>query len=158
MADLQFSNEFKMTAYGEKVLAEFNKLFELEAHVGFQRGVKPYKDGTDLVDIAAFNEFGTSGTPARPFMKQSWENHTNELKDFSRNANAIIVKGGTAETVAKKAGAFGVRLVREEIVDGNFKPNAPSTIRKKKSATPLIDTGHMRQSVHYVIKKKGGEP
>ena len=33
--------------------------------------------------------------------------------------------------------------------------NAPSTIRKKKSDKPLIDTGKMRQSVKYVIRKKG---
>ena len=36
-------------------------------------------------------------------------------------------------------------------------PNAPSTIRKKGSDKPLIDTGRLRQSVNYVIKPKGGD-
>ena len=40
-------------------------------------------------------------------------------------------------------------------MEGDFEPNAPSTIRKKKSDKPLIDTGRMRQSVMTVIDKKG---
>ena len=33
--------------------------------------------------------------------------------------------------------------------------NAPSTIAKKGSSNPLIDTGHMRQSVsHRLVKSK----
>lgn len=46
-------------------------------------------------------------------------------------------------------------LVQEKIESGSYEPNAPSTIRKKKSDKPLIDTGRMRQSVKYVIRKKG---
>jgi hypothetical protein len=46
-------------------------------------------------------------------------------------------------------------LVKTKIVQGPFTPNAPSTIRKKKSARPLIHTGHMRQSIRYVVKKRG---
>ena len=49
----------------------------------------------------------------------------------------------------------GVGLVQEKIESGSYEPNAPSTIRKKKSDKPLIDTGRMRQSVKYVIRKKG---
>ena len=30
-----------------------------------------------------------------------------------------------------------------------------ATIKRKGSDKPLIDTGTMRQSVHYVIEKKG---
>jgi len=44
-------------------------------------------------------------------------------------------------------------IVQQEIVEGDFAPNAPSTVRSKGSGQPLIDTGHMRQSVNFVIKK-----
>ena len=64
--------------------------------------------------------------------------------------------GATAETVLKRVGALGVRLVQEKIVSGSFKPNAPSTIRKKGSDKPLIDTGRMRQSVKYVCQRREG--
>lgn len=61
----------------------------------------------------------------------------------------------TAEQSLKQIGVFGVGLVQEKIESGSYEPNAPSTIRKKKSDKPLIDTGKMRQSVKYVIRKKG---
>ena len=56
----------------------------------------------------------------------------------------------------KEIGAFQKGLIQERIVEGSFTTNAEATIRKKKSATPLIDTGRMRQSVNFVIRKKGG--
>ncbi len=48
-------------------------------------------------------------------------------------------------------GQFAVSLVKKKIRSGPFKPNAPSTIREKKSSRPLIDTGRMRQSVTHEI-------
>ena len=47
-------------------------------------------------------------------------------------------------------------IVQKTIKEGSFVPNAPSTIRKKGSDKPLIDTGRLRQSVNYHIKPKGG--
>lgn len=48
-------------------------------------------------------------------------------------------------------GQFAVSLVKKKIRAGPFKPNAPSTIRKKKSSRPLIDTGRMRKSIIHEI-------
>ena len=66
-----------------------------------------------------------------------------------------LKSGGTAETILRRVGTLGVRLVQEKIGSGSFEPNAESTIRKKGSDKPLIDTGRMRQSVKYVIKRRG---
>ena len=46
-------------------------------------------------------------------------------------------------------------LMQEEIVRGNFVPNAEATIRQKGSDKPLIDSGLMRASVNYQITTKG---
>ena len=158
MADFGFEG-LKLTRAGEQFMNELSKLSKMEIRCGFQegeRGSKPYEDGLTVAQVAAFNEYGTSTIPARPFMKQAWENHGNELKQACQQANNMILNGKTAENAAAMLGAYGVRLIQEEIVDGGFAPNAPSTIRKKKSDTPLIDTGNMRQSVKYVVKR-GGE-
>jgi len=63
----------------------------------------------------------------------------------------------TAKQALKELGIYQKDLVQQTITEGDFEPNAPSTIRKKRSDKPLIDTGRMRQSVNYVIKEKGGE-
>ena len=66
-----------------------------------------------------------------------------------------IVSGKSAESVLKKIGIFQKDLMQEKITSGSFTPNAPATIKKKGSSHPLIDSGRMRQSVNYVIQKKG---
>ncbi len=143
-----------MTPEGKRYFNELKKLEGLEVQVGFQAGEKIYEDGTDLVDIAAYNEYGTSDTPSRPFMKQSFENHEDELQKACVGVNQMLNNGGTAEAGLKKLGVIVKGLVQDEIVNGGFAPNAPSTIEKKGSSQPLIDTSTMRQSVNFVIKKR----
>lgn len=143
-----------LTPEGKRYFKELEKLSKIEVQVGFQRGEASYEDGTDLVDIAAYNEYGSSDTPARPFMKQSFENHGDELQKACDRVNQTLSAGGTAETALKQLGVYAKGLVQQEIVDGGFAPNSPSTIKKKGSAHPLIDSGTMRQSVNYVIKKR----
>ncbi len=150
---IEFSD---MTPEGRKFLKELRKLESLEVRVGFQSGEVTYEDtGADLAEIAAYNEFGSSSTPARPFMKQSFENHGSELQKACDVANQTLANGGSAEKALNKIGVFCKGLVRQEIVDGGFAPNAESTIAKKGSAQPLIDSGLMRKSVNYVVKKRG---
>lgn len=147
----------KDTPEGRKFLAEIEKLRNLEVHVGFQAGQAAEKDGTDIVEIAAFNEFGNSTTPARPFVKESFARHPEELKQTCANAIKMILNGGTAEQSINMMGVFAKGLMQQEIRDGKWAPNAPSTIKKKGSDRPLIDTGTMRQSVNYVVAPHKGK-
>ena len=144
-----------LTPEGRRYFAELEKLAESEIEVGFQ-GDETYDDGTSLAEVAAYNELGSSDTPARPFMRQSFENHESELKAACDDANTLLSNGGTAEQALNQIGIICRGLVQEEIVEGYFAPNAPSTIKKKGSDQPLIDTGYMRQSVNYVVKRRGG--
>jgi len=147
-------DEKDLTPEGKRYLKELENLATLQIKVGFQAGDVIYENGADLVEIAAYNEFGNSDTPARPFMKQSFENHEADLKKACEKFNKKLASGGSAEEALKKLGVFAKGLVQSEIVDGQFAPNAPSTIKKKGSDKPLIDTGTMRQSVNYVITTK----
>ena len=144
-----------LTPEGERYFRQLQKLTELQVRVGFQSGEGDYEDGTELVQVAAYNEFGGSDRPARPFMKQSFENHEPELRQAGQMANNILAAGGSADMALNRIGAVAKGIVQTEIREGGFAPNAPSTIRSKGSDQPLIDTGHMRQSVNYVIKRKG---
>ena len=127
----QFSD---LTPAGRRFFRELKKLEGLEVQVGFQSDQK-YEDGTSIAEVAAHNEFGSSDTPERPFMRQSF---------------------GSAEQALQQLGTLAKGLVQDEIVNGGFAPNAESTIQKKGSEQPLIDTGTMRQSVNFVIKRRGG--
>lgn len=143
-----------LTPEGVRYFAELEKMIGLEVQVGWQ-GDEAYEDGTTVSEVAAYNELGTSTIPPRPFMKQSFEKHQRELQALCDDATNGIANGSTTEAELKKLGVGLRGLVQEEIVSGGFTPNAPSTIKKKGSAQPLIDTGFMRQSVNYVVKPRG---
>lgn len=144
-----------LTPEGKRYFQELKKLAEMEVVVGFQEG-QTYDDGASLAEVAAFNELGSSDTPARPFMKQSFEKRQRELQAACDQVNTALSKGDTAQHALNQLGVIAKGFVQEEIGSGDFAPNAPSTIRQKKSEQPLIDTGHMRQSVNYVVRKAGG--
>lgn len=144
-----------LTPEGRRYFRELQKMTEMEVRVGFQ-GDEKYEDGTTIAEVAAYNEFGSSDTPERPFMRQSFENHESELQAACDAANRLVSSGGSADQALQQIGVVAKGLVQEEIVNGGFAPNAESTIKKKGSEQPLIDTGTMRQSVNFVVKRRGG--
>ena len=145
-----------LTPAGRRYFADLQRLAEMEVAVGFQSDGDSYEDGTSVAEVAAYNELGSSSVPARPFMRQSFENHEDNLKAACERVNRTLASGGNLETALDQLGVATKALVQEEIVDGEFSPNAESTIKKKGSDKPLIDTGTMRQSVNYVSRRRGG--
>ena len=144
-----------LTPEGKKYFRELKKMTDMEIQVGFQ-GDQKYEDGTSIAQVAAVNEFGASDIPERPFMRQSFENHEGELQAVCDAAQRLVSSGGSAEQALQQVGVVAKGLVQDEIVNGGFAPNAESTIKKKGSEQPLIDTGTMRQSVNFVVKRRGG--
>ena len=150
-----------LTPEGKRFMKELQELAKLEAQIGFHRGDNVDDDGTDLCDIAAWNEFGTTSKlgnkhiPARPFLKQSVENNRDEINQMLAEKKKEIMSGTPAEQILKEIGLFQKDLIQKEISEGSFEPNAEYTIEKKGSDKPLIDTSRMLQSVGYKIKPRG---
>lgn len=145
----------KLTPEGKRFFKEIEQLKKLQVRVGYQQGDEQEKDGADLCDIAMFNELGTSNTPSRPFMRDSVDKNEDKINNFCKTQMKLLSSGKTTtEQMLKSIGVFQKGLVQKEIRDGEFVPNAPSTIKRKGSDKPLIDTGTMRQSVNFVIKNK----
>lgn len=145
----------KVTADGKKFQKMLEGLGKLQVRVGIQQGTAS-QDGVDMVDIAMFNELGTVHIPSRPFLRDSVDAHTDEINAFLQSMRSQLVRGSSAEQILKKIGVFQKDLIRKEIVNGDFAPNSPETIKRKGSDKPLVDTGRMRQSINYVIQEKGG--
>ena len=145
----------RITPEGQRFFRELAELKELEVRVGFQRGDAQEEDGTDICDVAAFNELGTDHIPARPFIRQSVDDNESKINSFLKEEVKDFAQGKSAEQILKEIGIFQKDLMQDKITSGSFAPNAESTIKKKGSSKPLVDTGRMRQSVNYVIQKKG---
>lgn len=145
----------RLTPEGKRFFAEIEKLKAQEVHVGFQAGGAAEDDGTDVAAVAMWNELGTSTAPARPFMRKSVDENMSQIKAMCAAQLKKITEGGTTEEALTQIGTFQKGLIQQKIVNGSFTANAPSTIRKKGSEKPLIDTGRMRQSVNFVVRRKG---
>lgn len=137
------------TPEGKKLIAEIEKFNSMEAVAGFPNGPD------DVVAIAAYNEFGTSTIPPRPFIQQTMTKHEGEISETFASAVAQVMGGATAEDALNQIGKTFKEMIQAEISSGDFAPNAPETVAKKGSSTPLIDTGRMRDSVDYLVRSKG---
>lgn len=100
-----------------------------------------------IADIAAMTEFGL-GQPARSFIGAWADEREGEHKAQIRKLGEAVVKGTvTAPQGFEQLGQKYVGEVQARIAGGIAPPNAPSTIAKKGSSTPLIDQGVLRSSI-----------
>ena len=147
----------RLTPQGKRFFAEIDELKKLELRVGFQHGEENAGNGADMADVAMWNELGTANAPPRPFIRQSVDNNAGQINAMCKAQIQAIVRGEkTAKDALQALGVMQKGFVQATIRNGDFTPNAPSTIKKKKSDKPLIDTGRMRQSVNFVIQAKRG--
>ena len=151
------SVEYHLTREGEQFLKNLDDLNKLAVYVGFTEESGAYDDGLTVAQVAAFNEFGTSTIPARPFMQDTVNQNYDLIVDTMKQAMAMVQNGTDAKTILNRIGVDAVGLMQAQIESGQYAPNAPSTIRQKTKNGkvgdhPLIDTGRMWQNIHYVIR------
>lgn len=146
----------RWTKEGKAFKKALKELGQLEVRVGYQEGAI-YPDGTPVIQVALWNELGTVNAPPRPFIRQTADNNEAKFQSRMRSAANQLANGATADKVLNELGVFAKGLLQKEIKNGEFEPNAPATVARKGSDRPLIDTGLLRQSANYVIKKKGGQ-
>ena len=144
--------EWQATAAGEKLLAQLESLDGASAAAGVEEG-RSYPDGTPVSEVALYNEYGTSTIPARPFLSRAWENSSEQIRSLCRQLAAGLAEGGDADSALEEIGRALQEAVREEILSGDFEPDAPATIVRKGSSRPLIDTGELLDSITWEVRK-----
>ena len=124
-----------------------------EMHVGFLAKSR-YPDGKPVAMIAMIQDSGapSRGIPPRPFFRNMIAN--NEAGWAPIIKQALIDNGYDSEKALRVLGEVMVGQLKQSIQDTNDPPLKPSTIKHKGFAKPLIDTGHMQNSIDYEIIKK----
>ena len=118
--------------------------------VGFPRG----RATNFVISKAIWNEFGTRRIPERPFFRNAMRGNQGKYARFmAARAKQIIEQKETFDRTLNQLGVMAVGDVQHEITVLSHPPNAPATIKAKGSSKPLIDTGEMRQSVTYQIRR-----
>ncbi|WP_060476719.1 hypothetical protein [Pseudomonas monteilii] len=128
--------------------------------VGVPKGAGNYEDGLTIATIAAVNNFGSADghIPARPFLAPAVENGAPEYRRLVEVMLPKVMSGEVEmQTLLAQMGQLAEGHVKQQITELRTPPNAQSTIDKKGSDNPLIDTGALRQSIRYVLDD-GAEP
>ena len=122
--------------------------------------------GLSNAQLAAIHEFGLAKhIPMRSFLRSTFDLNKfayrhylvvgmrRELFDVAKKRVPMVAtESQTMKRLAlKMEGDIKKRIGNRQITP----PNAPSTVRRKKSSTPLVDTGQLRRSVTSAIRTGG---
>lgn len=119
---------------------------------------KTEHDGTagdvTLADVATWMEFGTEKIPARSFIR-AWfdENEERVGKMLHVMLRSVIEGKRTREQALELLGQKFAAEIQARIASGIDPPLAESTIKRKGSSTPLIDTGQLRSAISYEVEQ-----
>lgn len=141
-----------------KIERELKASKKIVALVGIPSDAKRHEDNPNigLAEIAFIMEKGSAvnNIPARPFMHQTRERNEKRVLGLSKKLLKNLSNGSTtAMDAIKKLGVTYEGAMKRIFIEGSFAPNALSTIRKKKSSRPLIDTSLLRQSIKFKVAK-----
>lgn len=150
-----YGKDFSDIKGGEKfeaVLTEMARRFGTgkAVRVGFLEGAK-YDDGTSVAMVAAIQNYGapSRGIPPRPFFSNMIAEKSPEWPDAiagllkTNDYDAVLTLTQVGEAIAGQ--------LKDSINNGSYAPLKQSTIDRKGFDKPLIDTGHMINSIDYEV-------
>lgn len=119
--------------------------------VGFFEGATyPDKNHTPVAAVAAFNEFGTSRSPSRPFFRRMirlGEPHWPEdLARYLQHTDYDVVRA--MELMGEQMKGELVQSITDQV----YAPLAKSTVARKGFDTTLLETAHMKNSADAEVK------
>lgn len=119
-----------------------------------------YESGETVVKVAQEMHFGVSSKkiPPRPFLDRGIIKGEKDLSMFmKKNLKQVTDKDQKLDRALNRIGLFAVDLIQSYIENGKFKELSRRTVEAKGSDKPLIDTGLLKNSVNFIIKKSKGK-
>ncbi len=125
--------------------------------VGIVSSDKHQGSTLSVAEIGTIHEFGTKRIPARSFLRAVLDKH--RLSYTAQLNGAIYMSIHDAakqksDATIRNFHKLGLRIVgdiQRHIARGIPPPLAESTIARKGSSTPLIDSGQLRRSITHVV-------
>ena len=120
--------------------------------IGLPRNSNAYPDGTSVIMVGSVHEFGSPlrNIPQRSFLRSTISDNRKEYRQDMRVLTQQIFN--LKLTKAQALGKMGLKVqgdVQQRIVD--IKEPALKRVRKDGSSNPLNDTGHLKQSITFIV-------
>lgn len=137
----------KRTGSLDQALNRFITTDKAHVRVGVLEGSK-YPDGTNVAQVAFWNEYGTRTSPPRPFIRDTIKN---EKQAWVALATKAIRMGYTVEHMLGLVGAQMQTDIQHSIMTWTSPPNSAYTVAKKKFNAPLRDSLLMHDSIKFEV-------
>lgn len=118
--------------------------------VGLPKGSNAYPDGTSVIMVGSVHEFGSPsmGIPQRSFLRATLVENKLAYKALFKKLSQKIVDGDMSKEDALH---FVGMTVQGDVVSRISEGISPDLTSRE--GTPLIDTGHLRQSITYKVEE-----
>ena len=119
-----------------------------------ERDAQTEDGAVTVLDVGTWNEFGTVGIPSRSFIRDWVDGNRKRAQGILKKLLKRVIAGELTEDASlEQFGAWAKGEIQARIARGVPPPNAASTVKRKGSSTPLIDTGILRSSIDYEVRK-----
>lgn len=108
-----------------------------------------------LLEVAIVHEFGApaANIPQRSFIRATIDERAADIARLQLVVAQRVAMGEiTEEQGLSQIGAKVAGWIKARIADGIAPPLAESTVARKKSSKPLVDTGQLRSAVAHVVE------
>lgn len=110
--------------------------------------------GRHSLEVAAVHEFGApaAGIPQRSFIRATVDLNEREIARLQHATMTAFVQGKvTLRQGLDRIGMKVAAMMQKRFAAGIEPPLAESTIARKGSSKPLVDTGQLRSSITWVV-------
>jgi len=147
----------KLPGLEETIREQVDALAGLEMLVGLpgQKAAPGVSSASELVTIARAIEYGTATIPPRKFLRTALMRHRRRWTRGLAKIVPLAGQRGPMMQVIHKVGIAMVADTQSTMRKGPWTPNAPSTIARKGSSQPLIDSAQLIQSIRALLRVHG---
>lgn len=129
-----------------------------EARIGVleSRGGGEDVGGITLAELALILTLGTRTIPSRPFLEPGIAAAREQVAAALRRGAQLVAEGKyTLEQAVALGAEAALSGVRRYVRAGVPPPNAPATVERKGSSTPLVDTARLLRALAYEVVARG---
>lgn len=115
------------------------------------------RDGLTNAQLAAIHEWGLGNVSARPWIRPPFLKNRDQYLELLKTAYQKAVRTNRVSEFERVLELIGLKMaadIKNYVTQGsNLKPLAESTIKRKGSSRPLVDTAQLVNSVtHKVVR------
>lgn len=109
----------------------------------------------EIAQYGFYNEFGTKHIPSRSFIRSTFDKQRRVYEQtMAKGYDQVLAGIIPLRRVLTVLGVMASGDIKRTITTLRSPILADSTVAKKKSSNPLIDTGAMRNAVTYEVRSR----